>query len=381
MPAPVPDLLAAIEEIARRVGRRRFGAQQTSTARLARGIRETSRLYTSDRDPAGGVGEGRLSPAARLMFFTIADLPKLAFPLAELSRRIPASPRPLRILDLGAGYGAQTVGLLAMLDRPGAGRPLAIDALDHDGVALEILADLAGQVREQLGLGLAAELRTATLDLARTDPPGHGYDLIVAGSLLNELPGPRQLPLARRLLSALDPRGLLVVLEPALRQTARPLHRLRDALIADPGGPRVLAPCTHQGPCPMLDSPTDWCHERRPWDPPPGIRALASASGLRRHDLRWSYLALALEPDPRESLPWRVVSDPLVSKGKLELFLCGPGGRLRAVRLNRDRSPGNRPFQQLRRGHLAWLGQHALEGGRIRIGRETEVRGEDPAVF
>ena len=379
MRAPDPDLLAAIEESARRVGRRRFGTPHTSTARLAEGIREISRLYTSERDPAGGVGEGRLSLAARLMFFTIADLPKLAFPLAELSRRIPASPGPLRILDLGAGCGAQTVGLLAMLDRPGAGRPIRIDALDHDGAALEILADLAGEVREQLGIGLAAEIHTSILDLARYGPPGQGYDLIVAGSLLNELPGPRQLPLVRHLLGALEPRGLLLVLEPALRQTARPLHQLRDALTADPDGPRVLAPCTHQGPCPMLNDPGDWCHERRPWDPPPGIRALASASGIRRHDLRWSYLSLAVEPDPGEGPPWRVVSDPLVSKGKLELFLCGPGGRLRAVRLNRDRSPGNRPFQRLRRGHLAWLESYEVEGGRIRIGRATEVRGEDPA--
>lgn len=374
-----PDLLAAIEESARQVGRRRFGTPQTSTARLAGGIREASRLYTSDRDPSGGVGQGRLSLAARLLFFTIADLPKLAFPLAELSRRIPLPPRPLRILDLGAGCGAQTVGLLAMLDRPGGGRPFLIDAMDRDGAALEILADLVREIRERLGLGTGAEIRTASLDLARSAPPGQGYDLIVAGSLLNELPGPRRLPLVRHLLGALDPRGLLVVLEPALRQTARSLHQLRDALVADPG-PHLLAPCTHRGPCPMLDDPDDWCHERRTWDAPPGVRALASAAGLRRHDLRWSYLALALAPDPRDSSPWRVVSDPLVSKGKLELFLCGPGGRKRAVRLNRDRSAANRPFQRLRRGHLAWLSSYEQEGERIRIGQGTEVRGEDPAA-
>ena len=38
----------------------------------------------------------------------------------------------------------------------------------------------------------------------------------------------------------------------------------------------------------------DWCHERRPWQPPPMLRQLASATGLRRRDLRFSYLVRAV---------------------------------------------------------------------------------------
>jgi ribosomal protein RSM22 (predicted rRNA methylase) len=326
------------------------------------------------------------------LFFTLADLVKVAYPLGELGTlgRIPTDPgptgAPLRILDVGAGFGAQTLGLLLALDRPErAGRPLTIRAVDRDTKALEVFQQLLEQCRGEMGIGQRTSLETAVQDLARSDLDISGpFDLVLVGNVLNELPEQRRFTLLTRLLSTLDPAGHLIALEPALRETARDLHRVRDRLL-EAGAARVLAPCTRSGPCPMLASENDWCHERRHWQPPPGIRALARSTGLRRRDLKWSYLILA-PPLRGESAPpshpavWRTVSDPLPSKGKLELFLCSELGRLRALRLNRHRSVTNRPIQRLRRGWLADIKGSTADGRILRVNRDTEVLAEDPAV-
>ena len=65
----------------------------------------------------------------------------------------------------------------------------------------------------------------------------------------------------------------------------------------------------------------------------------------------------------------RVVSDRLRSKGKLELFGCGDPGYVRLTRLERDASPINQVFEELRRGDVV-----ELEQAGARIGRDSAVR-------
>jgi hypothetical protein len=68
-----------------------------------------------------------------------------------------------------------------------------------------------------------------------------------------------------------------------------------------------------------------------------------------------------------------VVSEPLVTKGKREQFLCGEAGRLRAVLLGRHRSALNQAFRGLRRGQLCWIQGGAVRGSELRLVAETRV--------
>src|SRR5262252_2181528 len=102
----VPDEL---EEVVHAATRTALGDEPLATAALTRSIVDRSRRYTSDRGEPAADRTGDL--AARAMFFTVADAMKIAVPLGELAHRgaWPAA-RPLRILDLGAGCGAMSLG-------------------------------------------------------------------------------------------------------------------------------------------------------------------------------------------------------------------------------------------------------------------------------
>jgi 2-polyprenyl-3-methyl-5-hydroxy-6-metoxy-1,4-benzoquinol methylase len=382
----VDRAIVELEQVAWRLARQWFG-DRVRGRELPSAILELSSLYNARAgEPArGSPRDERLLPA-RLLFFTLADLPKPSLALAELWGESGPAPGPdpgLAVLDLGAGCGTMTLGaaaLLASRPRLAADPParLEVTALDSDDDAL----GLARQLADESGLPIALEARHH--DLSRQPPPGdRRYSLILAGTLLNELAPDRRLPLVRELLARLTAGGALTLIEPATREHSRSLLHLRDRLL-EAGEASIVGPCTRHGPCPALAAPGDWCHECRLWSPPPELRALAAATGLRRRDLVYSYLTVrpgdaALPPRPGA---WRVVSAPLRSKGKHELVLCGEPGRLRVSLLLRHRSESNQPFLRAERGQLLWLEGELQETGResLRIGAGTRVLRIDPAA-
>ena len=325
------------------------GEATLATGPLTRAIVDRSRRYTSERDKLSAKSPGDL--AARAAFFTIADAMKVAVPIGELANRGAIPPRrPLRVVDLGAGCGALSLGLVATLESDATGGAM-FDMLlvDSDMDALRI----AGAALRELSAhhGTTSSITTRVADVTTTGI--HEADLILAGSVLNELPEPARLALVERALAALAPDGALILIEPALRDTSRVLHAIRDASLVT--GAHVFAPCTRQhAPCPMLANPDDWCHEDRALTLPPRTAELARLTHLRDSGMKFSYLVLRKQPlrlVDRDHA-WRVVSEPLSSKGKLEVFGCSDAGRVPLRLLRRNRSAANRAFEKAHRGDV-----------------------------
>ena len=362
---------------------RPLGYAIDDAARLGPRVAELSRAYNE------GAAEGKktkLPLEARVAFSFPRDVPKGAAAVREIVRdgtlRAPAD-RPLRVLDLGAGLGAMTWGILRTLGTT------HVDALlvDEDPEALRLAAAIA---RER---GLTFTTRVGTV-AQYTDVKA---DVAVLGQVLSELdpradPAARlqtQAQLVRRVLAGAD---TVVIVEPALRDRTRHLHTLRDALTGG-GGAFVHAPCLHSKPCPALAAEGDWCHEDlASIDLPDWVAPIARAAGLRWQGLTFSYLVLRKEPpgearettrepreatrEPRETtrepateggrVRFRVTSDLLRSKGKTELFACCESGqRLRVRRLEREGSE----LDELERGDVVVLssssGPPIDERGRI----------------
>lgn len=311
--------------------------------------------------------------AARLAFFLRADLPKAGVCVAECQAAGIVFPSPLKVLDAGAGLGAAGLGAVEALRAGGHEGRIHVVSLDDDAAALE-LGHALWKKAAVAGLGdVTHEPRLWSASDARASLGPAPYDLIVAGALLCEL-GQAPDALVDRLLGALAPGGVLILIEPALRETSRALHALRDRLMAK-GGLTIVAPCTRSGPCPALLDERDWCHEDRPFSPSPEMARLTAAMGLRRGGLKFSYLILREEgPSLGDASglphPDRVVSDLIVTKGKLEVWLCGPDGRRKLTRLKRDRSDANAPLSEARRGDLVSID---APKDATRIGPESTV--------
>ncbi|HEU4382225.1 MAG TPA: small ribosomal subunit Rsm22 family protein [Anaeromyxobacteraceae bacterium] len=365
----IPRLLAAW-----RAGRRgRHGTRPPPDRLLPQEEREVaaaverlSRGFTRQRELAGAryLDDQRLLGAYLLFYWPVSYLQARAV-LAELGRR------PRSALDLGSGPGPMA---FAALDA-GAAEALAAD---RSARALGAARDLAARSGEPLA--------TREWNPARGRPlaelaPGRGFDLVTVGHTLNELfrgesAAERRAALLEEALSLLAPGGSLVAIEPALRETSRALLEVRDLLVAR--GVSVRAPCLFRGPCPALLRESDWCHAERPIEPPPLVAEIGRRAGLRKEAVKMTTLVLAprgegwAEPPPGRV--FRIVSEPLPSKGRLRYMGCGPEGRLGLGLQDKHLSPWNRAFQRLVRGDVVEVSEVEPRGDGLRLGEGSEVR-------
>ncbi len=365
------------------------GARVRRQRDLVAAIRELSAAYVAGQAPRKPRHQ-----LARLLFFTLADLPKIAYPLAELRRSECLPEGPLHLLDVGAGFGALTLGALGALPDTPIETTWMLDA-DADALsgARELYAATAPLRRAPIG-----KIHTRVANLAHPralNQLPNDFSLIFVGNVLTELPETARAPLLDMLLSRLAPDGVLLIIEPALRHTTHALHHLRDTLIAK-GKAHVFAPCSHQLPCPLTDGDA-WCHEIRVWQHlPPRLRKLAAATGRRRRDLKFSYLTL-LPPNttahasasspPQKNAggdAYRVVGSIQRSKGRREVALCAAGQHLTALRLDRDQSELNRVFARVGRGHFLWLAAtkdaEYSSGDREKKAPQAPSRGQGPSL-
>ena len=378
--SPLPlsnEALERIDSVARKL---RGGGGASDTA-LADAVRGLSHAYTRDRARLSELDATREALWARAAFFLPRELPKVFGPLDDLlaAGRFPApANNTLKLLDVGAGLGATSLGVARWLKlRRVPVERLEVVALERNAPLLRGLRLLTEALASLPNEFVPVKLDARAIELERADLSG-SFDLITFGFVLNELyadaaPPDRAMRKAELLIDAgrrLRAGGALVVLEPALKESARELMAVRDQLAGRSAAPFVIAPCMRKGCCPMLASERDWCHQDLAYALPPRLAAVARAAALRYEGL--SYASLVLANEPRGDDPpfvYRVVSDPLESKGKLELFGCGEAGYVRLTRLMRHATADNAPFAEARRGDVL-----SLDTADFRISETTSVQ-------
>ena len=351
---------------------------------LAADVARLSKLLTKERErlPAAYLKDTGLRKAY-LSYYLPSNLPKIHLPLKELSlhpKSMLAKER-LRILDVGSGPGSAMLGAMEFFARRRNPPFLDFTAVDHVAENLKDAAALLASYRERCGLD--ASLHTVRTHIEKGVPllGGH-YDLIIVSNVLNELFHHDEERTAKRagildhmMRRLLTDGGSLIVIEPALHDTSREMLLVRDSLVAQ--GFHVYSPCLMNESCPALVNPKDWCHEDMPWEPPAVIREIDERAGLRKDSLKFSYLVMRKDglslADVYGADAFRIVSEPLVSKGKIEFYLCGKGGRRLVTRLDKDKSPANDLYMALKRGDIVRFEELRDEGKRYRVGKGTVV--------
>ena len=341
---------------------------------LAQAVVNLSRLFTTARAtlPPRYLDDSAHA-SAYLSYFLPVNLSKVQVLLDELPNdNHEISDRPMAVLDLGCGPGT---GALALLDwlwhrNPERAKFLSALAADTSHESLQDARRLWNAYCHEVGMSdqglrcIEGNLEHPLKgDLGKQLVRGAPYDLMIIANTLNELfsaatdPSAERAAVVGQLLPFLAPHGTIMVVEPALRQTARELHQLRNHLLKQ-NLCTVYSPCLHERACPALDHPDDWCHEERPWQTPPAIAALDREVGFIKDALKFSYLLLRTDGRtivPRSPQTFRVVSELRELKGEKRAWLCNETGRPEVGRLDRKASPHNEALDSWHRGAIVQI--------------------------
>lgn len=327
---PGPDVSLMLEK-AQRALAEAFPIPPGHLRDLPFAIRDLSRILTSERgDLARSYWSAPRYVAAYLYFFLPWNLYRLSWLLPGLD--LPLRPGA-RILDLGSG--PLTLPLALWCARPDLRRlPLSFDCVD---VAIKPMEYGKAVFRQLTGNDSPWRITLKRLPVEKALRPsgrGHdaeaarpGYDCIMAGNVLNELCSTTArgagVSLEKRLkdftalaCSSLAPGGRLFLLEPGTRLGGKLISLVRKGALEQ--GVEPLAPCTHHGPCPMLEgammpesarparfmredgpqgssgqSYSGWCHFIHPaGQAPQALRDLSAKARLEKHSLALSCLLL-----------------------------------------------------------------------------------------
>lgn len=355
--------------------------------RLSRSVADLSDRFTTEREPGFGgyAGDARLTAAYGLFFFPQTHV-RARLVLAECAAFASEQTwfrlrRPdVLIADIGAGTGAAGLAAVELVRRLRPRARCRLHACERHRPSLDLLAGLARDV----GSRRNPEVVRAVAD-ALTWLPSEPVDIAIAGFSLNEMfeaaSDAAVLDWVQRRLELLRPGGWLVLIEPATRACSLRLERLRDAL-APRGDVRILAPCPHQRPCPILAMGRSnvWCHEVRRWNVPPSLRWINRRLHRDVGALSFSFLAVERAPAPAASsdpTAGRLVGPVRHTGGRIQSWLCAADGSMRSCEVltrHLERGRVKHLLAELERGNrVRWTDAELIAGGRILRGRDIEM--------
>ncbi|MEK6784561.1 MAG: small ribosomal subunit Rsm22 family protein [Nitrospirota bacterium] len=363
-------LLSVIENVVKSEG--------VSRDRLSTAVVELSRLFTIRRSALShSYLESPTLAAAYLNYFLPVNLSKIQVLLNEMP--VVLADEPFSVLDLGSGPGTGALAVLDWWHGRGNVSGLSVVAVDRSMTALQQAESLWRKYCRTANL-TGASLQACKVDVGRTGwvkdvEPRVPFDLIILANCLNETHADATDPIAMRsslvteLLARLAPQGTLMIVEPALRETSRALHQVRDRLLQEKRC-TVYSPCLHENNCPALINPYDWCHEERAWEPPAFIQEIDGEVGFIKDALKFSYLLLRKDGktivDRRPDV-YRVVSELRHLKGEKRAWLCNETGRPEIGRQDRLASSQNAAFDEWNRGAIVKIERiaHKEKAGKL----------------
>jgi ribosomal protein RSM22 (predicted rRNA methylase) len=299
-----PSLQSALDKLAHGRSQREF-TQRAETI---------SELYRS-----GGASRDAIRNSDDALAYALTRLPATyAATAAALAAVRDAWPEfsPRSLIDVGAGPGTATWAAAEQFDA------LADIRLIDDSRDLRALA-----------LGCLQASASPTLRNARYDRgdllsvAGASADLVVASYVIGELAPERLTHIADTLWAASA--GVLAVVEPGTPAGFARIRTLRAHLIKR--GAHVVAPCPHDGDCPIVDP--DWCHFSQRLNRSRAHRQVKGAA-LSYEDEKFSYAVLSRAPRPR--IGARVLAHPRVGKAEVSAKLCTPDGIVTATAGRRE---------------------------------------------
>ena len=303
-------------------------------AALSDAIQELSALLTFER---GGLGRSYWSAprfvSAYLRYFLPWNLVRLSRLLPGLELPDPSRSqdgKPPCVVDLGSG--PLTLPIALWMARPDwRSVPLEVVCVDTVPRPMELGRSLLELLAALCGEKLLWKIRLVRSPLLRSFRElGQRPLLLMAGNVLNEFKDrtgsldEKMADLSLMLHNVLDPSGMALFVEPGTRLGGTLTATLREMALED--GMKPVAPCPHDGPCPMLAREhRRWCHVTQEAEGPAWLAGLARQAGLPKSSLSLSFVLLGqaaaghgrrpFQEDGQHNLAARIVSEPFQVPG------------------------------------------------------------------
>ncbi len=310
------------------------------------------------------------------LYYTSANLLKIYYPLDELRPSgFFSSNKPIRVLDVASGTGSMAWGFMSW-----AGQNQIPAGQCH-----LTLSDYSESALRESGSDLKSVFTDTvfqTIPVNLNDPcvTGASYDLVIGGNFLSELSS-RGIDNFQLLLEkSLNDDGYALLIEPALRETARNLQAFRDRMLSK--GWTIYSPCCTLIPCPLLHDPGDWCHHDIPWERPVYMALMDEMIGHIKKSLKFTYIILTkknrtlinyISPGKNRKNIYRIVSELFDEKGRYRAIACNDTGKTEFQKNKRNKTVCNEAFGRLRRYNLVEI-KNPIPGKRyLNITPETSV--------
>ena len=235
----------------------------------------------------------------------------------ELVGEVAGDFEPASLLDVGAGPG--TASWAAQEHWPTLQNIIMVERDSRFAAMASALAKVSH----------GAALRGAKVALSDLRALEAKADLVVAAYVFAEQAVAHAGALAERLWAACD--GVLVIVEPGTPEGFQRIREARQALLK--AGASMLAPCPHEGACPIAGE--DWCHFKTRL-PRSRLHMRAKGAVVPFEDESFSFVAVAREG---RILPEaRILAPPVVNKVSATLKLCTHEGIRGAVVASRSKA-------------------------------------------
>ncbi|HAR43577.1 MAG TPA: hypothetical protein DCS07_13270 [Bdellovibrionales bacterium] len=338
--------------------------KEAETARPAKAVKKEREALDRSETQAKGLDpywKESSNPAhlrlAYFLYFMPSNLFRVASVWAELARlgfRWPENQNELRAIEFGAGPATGACGIAAAERFSPLGLPKSGSwaLIEQDKAVLQLGCAWAEKYfpSGDRDWGIRPFHRKVDLTKGLLPRNAPSFNLWVMSYFLNEI-WSDPAAAAKVLLDAwerhLTERGVVILVEPALKYQSRKLLQLRQELLLLAGRRgcdwlKILLPCLGHQECGALKADEDWCHEDVSWWRPPYFRIIDKMAGLDRRNLPFSYLVITRDSRPQEEILsalkqgatpcslHRLVS-PCHGVGQdLEFYLCGKEGKSRA---------------------------------------------------
>lgn len=234
--------------------------------------------------------------------------------LNRLQQRCPAF-NPAAILDLGSGPG--TASWAVADEWPAISSITQLDANP-------LLLQLSRKFSESAGSPALRKPRIIQTTLPTPQLAEFTSDLILASYTLAELTAPDIRSLLNAAWSSCT--GALAIIEPGTPAGYERILLARKLLIEN--GAKILAPCPHQQPCPLVAP--DWCHfvqrVQRSRD-----HMLLKSADVPWEDEKFSYLIAVRDNLFTPAANARILTQPQTTKACITAKLCRPDGHANSV--------------------------------------------------